>query len=261
MVVENFWIAAPSLAILFEELRLISALSLNVIKTVMVPLWPYSTSRSVSNLVREMCPGWANMAVERKGKYPGFLIGPGVGSDAWDKPLAKFESRVKMRAAMKLGMAMNVLVFNIYIVPVLEFIAQLCLMDDQVVDVMTWAMHKLASGPGTWIMLQDLENLRAFSFRLDLQTINSTAQAAKLRVAATIAPDAAQRSEEIAQVQSDHLRRPFGAWHSKSFFTILLENKKNLERAGVTLARVRDRGTIGTTVTKEPTTFKVLLDH
>ena len=47
---------------------------------------------------------------------------------------------------MKRGIAMNIAAFNIYIAPVLEFVAQLCLIDDRVAAAMRWALRTLASG-------------------------------------------------------------------------------------------------------------------
>ena len=42
---------------------------------------------------------------------------------------------------MKLGLAMNVVAFNIYIVPELEFVAQLLHVPDLVSNMMSWTME------------------------------------------------------------------------------------------------------------------------
>jgi hypothetical protein len=104
---------------------------------------------------------------------------------------------------------------------------------------MNWAMRKRAAGPGACIMLQDLENLKAFGFHGEMRSIRDTAKASKLRVAATVAKDTDARCEDIARAQANHLHRPFGAWHSKSFFRILLDNKSDLEVEGITIDRIR----------------------
>ena len=80
------------------------------------------------------------------------------------KPLAKFEQRVLMWAGMRLGLSINLLAFNMYIPSVLEYVAQLLLVDDWATTAMTWAMRKLAPGPGSWIELCDLENLATYGF-------------------------------------------------------------------------------------------------
>ena len=55
-----------------------------------------------------------------------------MSQDGWTKPLAKFDRQVKVGANMRMGMAMNVLAFNVYIVPLLEYVAQLLTVDDKV---------------------------------------------------------------------------------------------------------------------------------
>jgi hypothetical protein len=239
VVVENFWITAPAMEVLFTEFRSISALSLNVKKTVMVPLWPYSDAVNVASLIKEFCPRWADFVIDGKAKYLGFLLGPKAGEDAWNKPLAKFESRVKHWAGMHLGIAMNAVVFNVYIVPVLEFVAQLLPVTDQVRSMVSWAMRRLAPGPGNWVLQKDLENLTFFGFKIEFRTIESTARAAKLRMLTDVASDATQRQEDIERVQADFFNRPFGAWHTMPLFKVLRDNKAEMERSGVTVKGVR----------------------
>lgn len=190
VVVEDFWRTAPVLQTIFQLFQAISALHLNVKKTVMIPLWPIQGVGNLERLIREFCPRWAGIVIAQSGKYLGFMIGPGAGMTAWDKPLKKFESRVHFWAGLHLGISMNVAAFNIYIVPVLEFVAQLVCTDDRVQNAMGWAMRRLAAGPGTWATQRDLENLTQFGFRCEFRTIELTARAAKLRVAATVAKDA-----------------------------------------------------------------------
>ena len=162
VVLGDFWLSAPALQRIFVEFHEISALALNAKKTVMIPLWPYSSSQNVGTLVKEFCAEWADFKIDNKGKYLGFLIGPGALVEQWKAPLFKFESRVKHWAEMHLGMAMNIVAFNVYIALVLEFTAQLLEVDDAVRAVMRWAMRRLASGPGTWVTQRDLENQTFF---------------------------------------------------------------------------------------------------
>ena len=76
--------------------------------------------------MKECCPRWANIGIDNKGKYLGFMVGPGSKEERWKKPIAKFESRVSYWAGLRLGMAMNAVEFNIY---------------DRVRSVMSWAMR------------------------------------------------------------------------------------------------------------------------
>jgi hypothetical protein len=238
LVVENFWISSPVIQHIFSEFQDISGLTLNVSKTVMVPLWPFSSEENIRKLMREFCPGWSGLDISRKGKYLGFILGPHMEQEGWTKPLAKFELQAKVWAGMRLGMAMNILVFNMYIAPILEYVAQLLIVDDKVTDALQRCMRLLASGPGNWVELRDLENLKRYGLPANLRTISSTSQAAKLRLLATVASDAQERCRELDIVQMECLRRPFGTWHRRSFYQILNENQKRL---GIPLTAIRVR--------------------
>ena len=148
-VVENFWQSSPELQALFEDFRAISGLELNVKKTIMIPLWRFSNIHHVKTLIKETCAKWANIHVNDKGKYLGFWIGPGAVQDCWSKALEKFERQVTLRAGMKMGMAMNSVAFNVYIVTLLEFVAQVCVPDRRVEAIAEWAL-RTGSPSATW---------------------------------------------------------------------------------------------------------------
>jgi hypothetical protein len=239
IVVEDFWRSAPTLQRLFSDFQEISALTLNVKKTVMIPLWPFSCARNLRTLIQEVCAQWADFAIDGKGKYLGFLLGPGAGPERWTGAVAKFEQRVKYWANLHLGMAMNVVAFNIYIAPVLEFSAQLFEVDGEVLEKVRWALRRLASGPGTWAIQQDLENLKLFGFRAEFKSLEHTAQAAKLRVITTVAQDYYAKGRELDEVKMEHLRRPFGTWHERCYYKVLQKCKDDLANAGLRIENIR----------------------
>lgn len=241
IVIENFWIASPSLQRVFEEFEAISALELNIQKTVMIPLWPFGNATNVQRLIRELCPGWRSLEIAAQGKYLGFVIGPNAAANGWKKPMAKFEQRVAHWANMRLGIALNIIAFNIFIVPVLEYVAQLLSVNEEVQDCMLKAMRRLASGPGTWIELQDMENLTWFGFPAEMRSIGATAKAAKLRLVASVASDARRKCYDLQTAQSEWLLRPFGTWHQKSFYRVLDDNPLELQQHGITLEAVLEK--------------------
>jgi hypothetical protein len=165
VVVSVVWKSAISLRMLFAVFQEISALSLNVEKTIMIPLWQAGSCPNVRIVLRELCPPWKEISIHSKGKYLGFWIGPDAEKERWKKPLSKFEQRVKQWADMQLGLALKVIAFNVYIVTVLEFAAQLYEVDDDVTAATSWALRVLAIGPGNWVTQHDLENLTFFGFQ------------------------------------------------------------------------------------------------
>ena len=200
----------------------------------MIPLWPFSNAANVHRLVCELCPGWRSLEIAPRGKYLGFVVGPNTSADGWAKPLAKFKQRVTHWSNMRLGIALNIIVFNIFIVPVLEYVAQILNVEDKVQHAMVMAMRRLAAGPGNWIKLQDLENLIEYGFPAEMRTIGTTSKAAKLRLVSTVASDAMRKCSELQVAQSESLGRPFGAWHQKSFYQVLNNNRIELQRLGIT---------------------------
>jgi len=134
---------------------------------------------------------------------------------------------------------MNALVYNIYIVTVLEYVSQLLDVDDEVQDAVTRSLRRIAPGPGNWATREDLENLTVFGFPHEFQDIGCTARAAKLRIVNTIAPDSFKKCEELREAQQDNLHRPFGSWHNNSFYAILQRNKVSLHTQGVTIDKIK----------------------
>ena len=240
IVVDNFWTTSPAMHVIFSEFEEISALALNIEKIVMIPVWPYSSVKSVRKLIRELCPGRRNLEIARKGKYLGFVLSPNATHEGWTKPRANFERQVNLRAGMRLGTAMNIIVFNMYIVPLLEYVGQLLPSDERVQDGMMMAMRRLASGPGNWVELRDLENFTVYGLPADLRTIDATAQAAKLRIAFTVASDAQKKCQELELVQSEFLNRPFAKLHQKSFYKVLNDNRIELQGLGLRPEQLRN---------------------
>ena len=107
VVVEDFKKTLPELQVLFREFEEISALSLNIDKTVFIPLWPSDSFDDVRVQIQLACPAWSNLSVRYSGKYLGFVIGPGAGSASWTKPLDKFASRAREWASLNLGLFYN----------------------------------------------------------------------------------------------------------------------------------------------------------
>ena len=86
VVTENIRKSLPVLRDLFLEFEQISVMSFNIGKTVAIPLWRYSSSKNVQTLIKKHCPAWADVPIRDRGKYLGFIIGPGAGEESWTKP-------------------------------------------------------------------------------------------------------------------------------------------------------------------------------
>ena len=94
VAVRDYTRTIATLASLFREYASISCLELNISKTVFIPLWPMSSVKHLRNLITELCPSWRNICIDIKGKYLGYVIGPGSDDLSWNAPKKKFDSRV-----------------------------------------------------------------------------------------------------------------------------------------------------------------------
>jgi hypothetical protein len=234
VVVSDYAKSFATIAGVFREYEAISGLELNIKKTVFIPLWPIASENGLRNLLRELCPLWANIRIDTKGKYLGFMIGPGAGEDSWNAPLRKFEKRLAAWQDNKCGLVWNSIYYNTFMVTTLEFIAQLADVPEKVEAAENAALRKLAPGPGTWITKGDLENLDLFGIGQGFRTIEITGKAAKLRLMNDLGDNRIrEQAERIRYAQSNSLRRPFGRWHDGSFAKRLCDNQRNLRLLGM----------------------------
>jgi hypothetical protein len=239
-VVRDYAKSIPALAKLFEEFEQISALALNIKKTVLIPLWPITSEANVQLLVREICPAWRNISICLRGKYLGFIIGPGATTSSWDKPLDKFEKRSLTWSSLNLGLHYNMKAYRTFVAPILSFLMQLEPDPPDLMARFESCLRRLAPGPGNWITAADLAHLQtAFRFPSSFRDPRWTSLATKLRVICEVAPDCQQKHQTLTRAQAETFRRPFGKWHDRSFFSILAQTCDELNDIGVTISSVK----------------------
>eukprot|EP00973_Karenia_brevis_P019985 2743051-Karenia_brevis.AAC.1 len=115
VVLNDFRASLPHLHMLFLEFKKISALDLNVEKTLFIPLWKYQSVHGVTTAITDVCPAWHKMKVDSKGKYLGLVIGPGSGDHSWDAPVRKFNKKLNFWASQRLGLLMGAICFNTFL--------------------------------------------------------------------------------------------------------------------------------------------------
>ena len=239
-VVMDYTVTVPCIGRLFSEFERISALGLNIAKTVFIPLWLVSNKAQLRKFVRELYPPWKDISIKDSGKYLGFFVGPGAGLSSWDKPVRKYHQRAKDWSAMHLGLFYNTQVYRTFVVSVLSFVMQL--MDDppDLGEHFAQVVRLLAPGPGNWISLADASHLeKGFGFHGSFQNPCWTSLAAKMRVAVTVANDHHTKAVELESLILSRPRRPFPEWNSRSFFTVLDKCMRYLSQHGITEQTVR----------------------
>ena len=123
-VIADYQKTMPSLCRLFGEFEAIAGMSLNVAKTVFIRLWNNRDNfKGIKLLIHESCSTWRDLAVSDKGKLLSYYIGPGSRASSWAQALAKFQEKAIAWSQLGFGLRYNAMVFNVYLLPLLEFIS------------------------------------------------------------------------------------------------------------------------------------------
>ena len=134
---------------IFEEYHKLSGLELNIKKTVLVPLFPY-TSSAVRAQLHESAPLWGQIGIENTAKYLGLYVGPGSSSLSWLAPMRKYLDRAKVWGAAGLGMCNNLDAYSVFIVSVITFVGQLIELPAEFQATEDKAIQLLFPGPRHW---------------------------------------------------------------------------------------------------------------
>ena len=105
------------------------------------------------------------MEVTDKGKYLGFYIGPGKGTNSWHDPTAKYLKRCHLWQDRPLGLHFHTRVYNTLAITALAYIAQLECPPPATIEAEKQGLHALIKGPGGigntgWATPNDLWRLK-----------------------------------------------------------------------------------------------------
>ena len=155
MVIKDWWSSASTVAAVFEVFGSISGLILNLPKTVVIPLWPANLA-TVRTQLTEQVPIWKDVGVAWWATYLGFATGPGKMNHSWDKAFAKYTERIRAWGWAALGLQYAATAYNIYVMSVLSFVAQLEEPPERILHAELHGLRRVARGPGNWAKPSDL---------------------------------------------------------------------------------------------------------
>jgi len=200
----------------FAAFRRVSGLALNLEKTIVIPLWEEDLGQLAARAAEEMpefAVQWAS-----HGRYLGYQIGPGRGERTWDKPKAKYEQRLREWDWSAMGLQAALDVYNIYVLPVLTFVAQLSSPPEAVLSLERTAVRRVAPGPGEWCQPADLHHAPDWGLARPMRPMQATCTGAMLRAHAwegsggqRIRWGAMAASLRRARAQTNHVVRA-GRW-------------------------------------------------
>ena len=164
-----------------RDLECAANLRLNASKCQCIPLCDASPE-DMRERLRLGSPGWERMSVQGHGKYLGFVVGPEAGDQSWDAPMAKVGDKMKAWSWAEMGLFYAASVWNIFIIPSLLYVAQLCKVPVAVESQVERWMLQAWPGPYNRVSCQDLACLhRAYGFPIEFKTLRLTSHAAQFR--------------------------------------------------------------------------------
>jgi len=247
MVVHDIGKEARQLMDMFEDYAEVSGLSLNLAKVVVVPLGG-EDKNSVRERMAATSAAWGQCEFNYKAKYLGVFLGPGKGEESWKKPLQKLESRAARWRGTGCSLMCTVAFYNVYLISVLMFVAQLEDLPAGFQEVESRVLRKLVRGPAGWMEADDLKTLkRALGFPAEFRCLQVAARAAKFRVlhqegaakgGLRIREKEAELLECRARCQEVDRMGSWGNWWEKCCVASLAKNDRILNLKGITRASV-----------------------
>eukprot|EP00435_Cladocopium_sp_Y103_P073895 s11_g45.t1 len=223
----------PFLSVLFAEFEKISALSLNIAKTVFIPLWDVRDWTNVRKLVQEHCPAWKLISIAHFARYLGFLVGPAADSHQWDAPLQKFLDRLYKWSALPVGCFLRLKMFKTFSLSTLSFVMQLVDLPPNINDIQNLCVRKLFPGPGNWISIRDAQHLhRKWHFPIELDDFHILSLAIRVRTWRQVG---ARCEEAVRELDGGVVNCPFPTWFSASFYRILWKAILEVRSRGIDL--------------------------
>ena len=223
----------PFLSVLFLEFEKVSALNLNIAKTMFIPLWEFRDISNVRKLIQEHCPAWKRVSITHCAKYLGFLVGPTAGSHQWEAPLQKIVARLYKWSALPIGNFLRLKLFKSFSLSTLSFIMQLADLPTNAIDLQRLCVRKLFPGPGNWISLRDAQHLqRKWHFPLELDDFHILSLAIRVRTWRQIGMRCNEAIHELDEVLT---MCPFQKWLSASFYRVLWKAVLEVRSRGIDL--------------------------
>ena len=238
-VVQNLIRDGKRLQRMFRELQVAADLALHDKKCIVVPLTDEAHAR-VRARIEEGIPEWRQMTVQSHGKYLGFAVGPGKQHRSWEEAIKKTSRQVEAWNWAPLGLYFATMVWNVFVLPILLFVAQLESPPPAIHEHISKWLRRAGHGPGNWCSKEDLLHLRrGLGFRSEFKDVTVIAKAAMFRT--TCWEDrssgglaATARSARLKATYSNtrffYRSRELGEWFDRAFVHQLAANSGSIRQ-------------------------------
>eukprot|EP00973_Karenia_brevis_P092617 12413255-Karenia_brevis.AAC.1 len=198
IVFAKFAQEVPAIAMVFQQIALITCLSLNHSKSILIPL------NMIGGVLREFLqqhlPEWCDFSIALVAKYLGFYIGPGMGFMQWDKTFDQIIRLCSVINASGAPIFQRILLYNTYCISKLFFPAQLRPLPPHFKRCEEKALNLILKGPAKLCKRKFLYNLRELGlFPISIPSFEVCCRASATR-ALVCTPDWSQQYMEIQSV-------------------------------------------------------------
>jgi exonuclease III len=248
-VAKDLFASAEIFVPIFEEFAEISGLSLNLGKTVFVPLGDTSVEEFRREL-EERFAGWGAAGVRGWADYLGFTLGPDSRDRSWRKALIQYSSRADLWAQLGLGLHYTSVAYNVYIASLLGFLLQLEVLPEEWESVEAAALRRLVPGPAKWVLPADLHALRTHhGLPHEFSDMEEVSFAARFRVAHKEASASGGLAvpSKVRRLNAHYAASVFLArcgrwrwWYQHSYYHNLEAAIQHGRHCGITLSSVED---------------------
>ena len=250
LVTHDWKTELPKIQSTFKDFEEVSGLALNIAKTHLIPLGDKAPADIQQELEMEGNT-WASCSFTDWSTYLGFAIGPGKQEHSWDKPLKKLQQRTEFWDWSKLGLQGAAVYFNVFVLPVLLFVAQLEDPPPKVLAAIRRVLVKASPGAAKWCTEDDLHHMhQEFGSKFAFRSLGCTAAAAKIRVGwweagsgGGLRAHEAEQSLQTAVRNSEHVGRcaRWRTWFNGSFSGSICRAEERLRAAGTSSRRLVER--------------------
>jgi exonuclease III len=249
LVAKDIFASAELFVPAFGEFAAVSGLSLNLAKTVFVPLGDESPDSLRQELARRY-PGWGSAGVRGWADYLGFTLGPDSHGRSWKKAMEQYTRRSELWAQLGMGLHYTSIAYNTYIASLLGFLLQLELLPEEWHSVEAAALRRLVPGPARWILPADLHALRLHhGLPQEFANMQEVSFAARFRVAyreasstGGLAAVAASRRLDALRLDSEFLARGgrWREWYMHSYYHNLAAARQYGLLLGISINAIED---------------------
>ena len=182
MIVLKLLEAMQVIAPAFTSFAAVSGLTLNLAKTVVVPLGDVAPAQVRAHFAQAF-PGWGAVSYQHWASYLGFVLGPDAGTRCWKAALVKYEERAALWKHVSLGLFYTVAAYNVYVASLLGFLLQLEPLPPEWPLLEERTLRTLVPGPYRWASAEDLRRLkRDFCLPQEFSNLQEVSTAARFRV-------------------------------------------------------------------------------